>query len=180
MPSIHPLVCEQKEQPPHEQDAVVDDGTPQQCLTYHGDAHEPSSRGSAQGEGIALSPMSQSAAMTRLRGRSMEHVAYVVATMHQGPRMRSRRPSVGSSLLVLPLDMPLPLIRLRTAFSRMLQFFLWLPPDHWARTPGPCRVSPTEYSSGFRALGVFHGIHLEGILWYSLSRHGQWQPCVPS
>src|SRR5262245_14845802 len=152
MPSIHPLVCEQKEQPPHEQDAVVDDGTPQQCLTYHGDAHEPSSRGSKQGEGVSLSPMSQSAAMTSFMGISMDHVAYVVATMHQGPRMLSRRTYVGSYLIVLPLDIPLPLIRLRTACSRMLQFFLWLPPDHWALTPGPCMVSPIEYSSGFRSL----------------------------
>src|SRR5438445_2801330 len=42
MPSMHPIVCQQEAQPPHEQDAIVDDGTPQQCLTYHPEAHEPS------------------------------------------------------------------------------------------------------------------------------------------
>src|SRR5262249_19635852 len=35
MPSIHPIVWEQEEQPPHEQDTVVDDGTPEQGLPYH-------------------------------------------------------------------------------------------------------------------------------------------------
>src|SRR5215831_13641965 len=39
---IHPIVCEQKEQPPHEQHAIVDDGTPEQCLPYHLKAHAPS------------------------------------------------------------------------------------------------------------------------------------------
>jgi hypothetical protein len=39
MPSIHPLVCEQKEQPPHEQDAVVDDSTLEQSLAYYRYTH---------------------------------------------------------------------------------------------------------------------------------------------
>ena len=29
MPSMHPIMCEQEAQPPHEQDAIVNDGTPQ-------------------------------------------------------------------------------------------------------------------------------------------------------
>src|SRR5215831_3078629 len=42
MPSIHPIVCEQEAQPPHDQHAIVDDGTPEQYLTYHLQAHSPS------------------------------------------------------------------------------------------------------------------------------------------
>src|SRR5262245_131913 len=42
MPSMHPIVCEQEEQPPHEQDAIVDDGTPEQKSTCHRDIHTPS------------------------------------------------------------------------------------------------------------------------------------------
>ena len=75
------------------------------------------------------------------------------------------RTYVGSYLIILPLDMPLPLMRWRTAFSRVLQFFLWL---------------PQITVCGAHALCVFHGIHLEGMLWHSLARHGQWRPCVPS
>src|SRR5690242_18281165 len=40
MPSMYPIVCEQEAQPPHEQDAIVDHGTPKQCLTYYRDTHE--------------------------------------------------------------------------------------------------------------------------------------------
>src|SRR2546421_5871462 len=42
MPSLHPIVCEQEAQPPHEQDAIIDDCTPEQYLTYYLKAHEPS------------------------------------------------------------------------------------------------------------------------------------------
>src|SRR5215471_14445215 len=42
MQSIHPIVCEQEAQPPHEQHAIVDDGTPEQYLAYHLKAHKPS------------------------------------------------------------------------------------------------------------------------------------------
>jgi hypothetical protein len=39
MPSIHPIMCEQEEQPPYEQDTIVDDGTPEQYLAYYRYTH---------------------------------------------------------------------------------------------------------------------------------------------
>jgi hypothetical protein len=39
MPSMYPIVCEQEAQPPHEQDAVVDKGTPEQYLAYYRYTH---------------------------------------------------------------------------------------------------------------------------------------------
>ena len=39
---IHPIVCEQKAQKPHEQYAVVDDCTPEQDITYYYNTHTPS------------------------------------------------------------------------------------------------------------------------------------------
>src|SRR2546426_620132 len=39
--SIHPIVCQQEAQPPHEQDTVVEDGTPEQYLAYYRYTHEP-------------------------------------------------------------------------------------------------------------------------------------------
>jgi hypothetical protein len=39
MQSIHPLVCAQEAQPPHEQDTIVDDSTSEQYLAYYHDTH---------------------------------------------------------------------------------------------------------------------------------------------
>src|SRR5262249_59672193 len=39
MQSIHPIVCEQEAQPPHDQHAIVDDGTPEQSLAYYRYTH---------------------------------------------------------------------------------------------------------------------------------------------
>src|SRR5262249_48838402 len=39
MPSMHPIVCEQEAQPPHDQHAIVDNCTPEQYLAYYHCTH---------------------------------------------------------------------------------------------------------------------------------------------
>jgi hypothetical protein len=45
---IHPIVRQQEEQPPHEQDAIVNECTLQQCLVDHSNVHRPFPIGSEQ------------------------------------------------------------------------------------------------------------------------------------
>src|SRR5262249_44212914 len=54
MQSIHPIVCEQEAQPPHDQHAIVDDGTPEQYLAYYRDTHELIPHGKCTAYAMAL------------------------------------------------------------------------------------------------------------------------------